>query len=140
MHYLIYISSATKLLDEKELDGILKSSRQNNLKDDITGMLIYIDGNFIQLLEGEEKTVNHAYSKIKKDHRHTGIIKIKEGPAENRLFPEWSMGFKSMSVEEYGDVSGFKNIKEAAFRKNFDDSSEHPALIVLKSFMKNNRI
>ncbi len=140
MYYLIYVSSATKLLDEAQLTKILQESRENNLEKDITGILIYMDGSIIQLLEGEEEAVNQVYDKILLDGRHTGIIKIKDGSTEDRRFPDWSMGFKSVSEEEYENLVGYRNTKEANFKKNFKNISDHPAMIILNSFIKNNRI
>jgi len=140
MYYLIYVSSATELLEEAQLTEILKVSRKKNLEDGITGILIYMNGSIIQLLEGEEETVNQAYNRISGDSRHTGIIKIKDGTTEDRMFPDWSMGFRSISVEEYENLVGYKNTRAYNFRKSFENISDHPAMLILNSFIKNNRI
>ncbi|WP_416276575.1 BLUF domain-containing protein [Pedobacter sp. MR2016-24] len=52
LHYVIYISKAGKLLTEEELIDLLEESRAWNLSHGITGMLMYLEGNFLHLFEG----------------------------------------------------------------------------------------
>jgi len=49
---LVYVSSATELFSDTQLENLLLRSRQNNSTLGITGMLLYKDGNFMQCLEG----------------------------------------------------------------------------------------
>ena len=51
MNYLIYISTATHSLNDDELKEILVKSQENNLRDGLTGMLLYGEETFVQLLE-----------------------------------------------------------------------------------------
>ena len=66
MNYLIYISTAVKLMTDAELISILADSRDNNKLKNITGMLLYGDGTFIQVLEGGKKDITDTYHKIEK--------------------------------------------------------------------------
>ena len=87
------VSVAPKLTDE-DLNHILASARRRNLAEDITGMLIYHRGEFVQILEGENKSVANVYGKfIGSDLRHTAINKVQENTISHRSFHEWSMGF-----------------------------------------------
>ena len=52
MFYLIYVSSAIKLMHDDELLLLLEKARENNSRLGITGMLLYKEGNFMQMLEG----------------------------------------------------------------------------------------
>ena len=70
MFQLIYASHAKHAFDETELVSLLKASRTKNLKLNITGMLLYKDGIFMQLLEGDETEVRKLFSTIKHDNRH----------------------------------------------------------------------
>ena len=139
MHYLVYISSAAHPFDEAELRDILEKSRENNLTLGITGILIYMDGNIIQLLEGEEAHVRQVYKKIEEDPRHRGLMKLKEGAQDSRNFPDWSMGFKSVSAEDYEKIIGHKKIVNFDFYQSLPANSSHPAMVILKTFIKNNR-
>ena len=70
---LIYLSSAKPELKQSDLDGIIEASRRNNPSIDITGLLIYADGIFIQVLEGPSEAVHTLYEKIRDDRRHEEV-------------------------------------------------------------------
>ena len=74
MYTIIYLSSATKLLSDDELNYLLKSSKIRNKKYNITGLLLYIDGDFLQVIEGEKQDVLNLFELIKKDERNRSII------------------------------------------------------------------
>jgi hypothetical protein len=73
---IIYVSSSEGLMSEFELRELLTSIRPNNVKHEITGMLIYQDGNIMQVIEGEQHNIDQLYKNIALDNRHTGIIKL----------------------------------------------------------------
>ncbi|OQX12545.1 MAG: family 3 adenylate cyclase [Desulfobacteraceae bacterium IS3] len=92
MKRLTYISRLNSPLSEKEIEEIGIISRQNNQKQDITGVLIYFGGLFFQIIEGDDVKIDRLYEKIGQDKRHTDILCLKtEHQAEERLFPNWSM-------------------------------------------------
>jgi len=136
MYYIVYLSTANWLMGEGELESILEVSRQNNKDNDITGVLIYADGSIIQLLEGEKDIVMSTYRKIHLDPRHSGIIKLKEGVLTERNFPQWSMGFESVS--KINNLADFAELEGKEIVTSQDYNSKHPAIIILKSFLKNN--
>ena len=96
MHYLIYISTAVNALSDAELVSLLEQCRPNNLKLGITGMLLYKNGNFMQMLEGNQHTVDTLFQRIKTDPRHKDVSEVMVGETEKRYFPDWSMGFCNM--------------------------------------------
>jgi hypothetical protein len=69
MHRIIYLSSGIKIFSDEEINDLLKVSRNNNEKNGITGLLLYSDGNFMQILEGEKEAVENTYKKIAKRHK-----------------------------------------------------------------------
>ena len=96
MYYLIYVSSATHEMNKEELAEILDTARKKNAHISITGMLLYKDGNFMQMLEGEKESVLKLFEKIKKDPRHKDVTTVIEREAPRRTFPDWTMGFRNM--------------------------------------------
>lgn len=90
---LIYISSAAPGMKESEVEKILASSRANNAANGLTGMLLFHDGCFFQVLEGEEESVARTFAVISRDTRHGGLIVMESKPVADRGFPQWSMGF-----------------------------------------------
>lgn len=92
MRQLLYVSNANRGFDQADLDKILAQARANNGQHDVTGMLLYLDGAFMQVLEGPAQEVEAIYRKILQDDRHWGaqILLDREAP---RSFPDWTMGF-----------------------------------------------
>jgi Sensors of blue-light using FAD len=103
---LIYVSSATRLFSEAELENLLTKSRQSNNSVGITGLLLYKDGNFMQCLEGSKDAVGMLMDKIRRDPRHRGLIVLLEESAEPE-FSGWSMGFKKLNPSTAIEVPGY---------------------------------
>lgn len=137
MFYLIYISTSSRLMNEEELAAILTESRKNNSQKDITGMLLYGEGTFIQVLEGEKETVLAVYRKIKNDIRHRGLINMVTGETAERTFPEWSMGFKTTDAETLDLLKGYI---DPAKNELFNTKTLSKPTIILKTFVQTNRL
>jgi hypothetical protein len=90
---LIYQSAARGRFGPQELTELLKRARDNNAQRGLTGMLLYDDGSFLQVLEGERDPVLEVYTRILKDPRHDSITKLLEREADERTFGDWQMGF-----------------------------------------------
>ena len=90
---LVYVSFAEHTMTDSELRELLEESRQNNARLNITGMLLYRDGFFIQALEGEAEVVDELYANIAKDPRHTHVVTVYRNKITERSFGTWSMGF-----------------------------------------------
>ncbi len=137
MYYLIYVSYAVEPFTQDQLKSLLQSCVEKNTKQGITGMLLYIEGKFIQVLEGDKEVIQSVYSKILKDKRHRKVKIIIEGMISNRNFPGWSMGFKSMNNSELQKMTGYKDIEEYFRNESVNDHS-HIALVFLKLFYQKN--
>lgn len=96
MFYLIYSSSAVRLMSDAELARIHADASTKNVAQGITGFLLYRGGNFMQMLEGEEGVVRGLFCRISRDPRHKDVYVLKEGTRPERLFTKWSMGFVDM--------------------------------------------
>ncbi|WP_207423192.1 BLUF domain-containing protein [Desertivirga brevis] len=110
---IVYVSTASEQISETELQSILTKSRSNNEKKNITGLLIYSSGNIMQVLEGDKQELENLYKVINKDPRHFGVIKLQEVTVNTRIFSEWSMGFKTVSPEEFKKVEGYLDIRDS---------------------------
>lgn len=96
---LIYRSTATRHLYPAELNDLLAVSRRKNGAREISGMLLYDGGKFLQLLEGEEGTVRETFETISRDARHKWVSLVMTGPQGERDFADWSMAFRDLSEE-----------------------------------------
>jgi hypothetical protein len=93
---ILYISTAARPLSDSELRDLLRGSHERNERAGITGMLLYKDEAFMQLLEGPEPAVKTLFEKISKDARHHGVIALLEGPVDCRQFPTSLMAFRDL--------------------------------------------
>jgi len=93
LYFIVYVSAAVTWFSPTELRALLASSRLNNERAGITGMLLYKDGNFMQALEGDEEAVRALHTRIEIDRRHRGLLTICSGQADARQFEQWSMAF-----------------------------------------------
>ncbi|WIE65083.1 BLUF domain-containing protein [Curtobacterium sp. MCLR17_036] len=109
---LIYSSLATRHLEDDDLAALLAQSRRANAENDITGVLLFRNGYFLQLLEGPDQAVRDKMATIKHDDRHTKVSVLVEELVEERQFPEWTMGFPA----EDSDVE-----QAPGYRTTFDD-------------------
>lgn len=107
MIHLVYISTATREFTHQDLIDLLEQARQRNTELNITGMLLYDRGTFIQVLEGEKKDVMAVYDSILRDDRNSGNYIVQEKSISSRNFPNWSMGFKNLSNETIEHVAGY---------------------------------
>lgn len=137
LYYLLYISAGTNWFTGAELKDLLKVSHRNNTRDGITGLLLYGDGNFIQLLEGERMVVQRTFDRISTDPRHKSTTIIDSGELSARNFPKWSMGFKAIDSFSHTSFSGFLDpeTKEILLLEK-----QHKATDLLKSFIRTARI
>ncbi len=92
---LVYASAATVSMSDAELANLLDAARENNTRLGVTGVLLFKDATFFQVLEGERSVVESLFEKISQDQRHTSVLMLVEEEIEQRNFGQWSMGFVS---------------------------------------------
>ncbi len=100
LHAIVYVSSAIHKLTEAELDHLLERSRTRNAREDVTGLLLYGDGNFMQYIEGPQPALNAIFASIKRDPLHRDIIELMNEPVAAREFPGWSMACTPAEMED----------------------------------------
>lgn len=102
----IYASAASRDFKTEELAELLHVSRENNAKLGLTGMLLYAEGSFFQVLEGHRDVVAALYAKIERDQRHEQVTMVIREPIPKRYFDAWTMGFCKVSSEDLARMSG----------------------------------
>ncbi len=135
MYRIIYLSSSVEYLGGQEIEYLLAQSRKKNLEKDITGVLMYIEGDFLQVIEGPKIAVFDLFESIKKDIRHKGIITIVNTKIDKRYFPKWNMGFCISDYEELRKIEGYENISIETLSKITDKM----AIAFINSFLNSHR-
>ena len=136
MEYLVFISTAKKLMSDDELLDLLQSARLKNTENNITGMLLYGEGTFMQVLEGEKEDLHRVYNSIQVDLRHRNIIVMVTGMLKERIFSKWSMSFASVNADVLELMEGYLN---PAYM-NFTNDHNHATVTMLKTFAESNRL
>jgi hypothetical protein len=136
MYYLIYLSTAVKSITQSDLTSILEKSRVYNLEEQITGLLLYAEGTFIQVLEGDKKNVLNIFSKIIEDKRHKNIIQLISDDIDERVFPNWLMGFSALDPGKMAELKGYIDPKKDQLFKN---DLENPVMMMIKTFVDSNK-
>lgn len=106
---LVYVSAAVEPFDDAALRELLERSRAANARDDITGMLLYRAGRFIQFLEGPPAAIGALVEKIAADPRHTDVTILLDGEAHARAFSQWTMGFEPIAAPQGPVPEGFRD-------------------------------
>lgn len=133
---LAYSSIAGQLLTEDQLSDLLSTAMIFNTLNNVTGVLLYHERIFFQVLEGDKETVEKLYKKISADLRHKDLQLHWTTHTEERIFDEWSMG--------YMDYDCLGNIKKCKFdqlqSENFErkNSKNQQSRSELLELIKNN--
>ena len=81
-------------------------------------MLVYNDGSFIQILEGDENVVKSLYKTIENDSRHETFL-MDSIEINERTFSSWDMAFRKISVL---DLNKFPSLETHLHVQKFSPS------------------
>ena len=95
-------------------------------------MLIYLESEFLQVLEGEKDAVLNTFNRIALDNRHSNLVILGEGPIVQRDFKNWDIGFHILSVKEFYEKTGFKDLGTYLKNEKYHDPSM--LIFLLKEF------
>lgn len=133
-HQLVY-TSCSNITDDEEINSIVNKAILKNATLNITGVLAFRSGLFLQLLEGDKEKVFSLFEKIKKDPRHSNVTVIleRDSGAGPRLFKNWSMAFRNVTPEEVQTVDSVLSWVEMFVP---EEMKEDLILFMLREFQK----
>jgi hypothetical protein len=88
---LIYASSLKPGIDHSVVNDIHATSQKNNVKSNLTGLLVFGNRKFLQTFEGGREQVNLLYHKIATDPRHENALILSYQEVAEREFDKFSM-------------------------------------------------
>ena len=135
MYQLVYVSVSSGTMNDGDLNAILDVSRRNNPPLGVTGVLLYLDQGFLQVLEGPKDAVLSIFAAIERDNRHGGVRVLVQHDVEERLFGEWSMGFDRPTPER---SPGVFEITRDAIQKAVSPEKAAEIAILLRNFYQVN--
>jgi len=106
-YFLIYVSQANPTMTQADAYEISRKASSHNDELGITGCLLYLDGWFMQMIEGRRDQVLSLAETIKADSRHHRFKIVMQGQALSRIFVDWGMAFQVHSaLKELPDIQG----------------------------------
>lgn len=110
---LLYLSRTRLDWTEPELAALAAHAQERNTRDGLTGLLLYGNGHFLQLLEGRRQPLVLTYDRIARDARHADLRVLLDAPVARRTFPRWAMGLLNLEVAREVDRDRFTRIIQA---------------------------
>ena len=109
LYHLGYVSTEALKFSEEALVALLSEARNANADRDVTGLLLYREGSFYQVLEGSESAVMATFQDIEGDPRHKEVRVLFDGETDAREFADWQMGFLNLDGVDVDTLSGFSD-------------------------------
>jgi hypothetical protein len=109
---IVYASAAINPFSQPALRELLAKARTFNSRAGITGLLLYHNLSFFQILEGHEEDVRSLFDRIGRDPRHDRVMLLSKKDVEERNFGAWSMGFVDLDATA-AKLDGFLKLLEA---------------------------
>jgi hypothetical protein len=131
LYALVYVSTATQLMTETELEKLLIEVNELNRQNNLTGVLLYNQGDFMQCLEGPEPALRETFKRISASSRHSGVFCLFDERIEQRSFPDWQMGLAKATQSQMLTLSS-AHWKKTAQKEN--GSADSDGLMLLKDF------
>ncbi len=128
------MSAQAQTLRDKDIEDLLFYAREKNRRLAITGVLLLIQGKFIQYIEGYEEDIDHVYEKIKADTRHNDLLLLDSGYINKRQYTNWSMAYKKVENSEIKNLLGYSELNLDKLFLNPQEEKTHPVLKVLYNF------
>ena len=126
-------------MSDEELAALLTQAREDNARQNITGALVYGDGQFMQIIEGEEATLAMLYARLLQDNRHGQVFKFADKPILQRSFADWSMAFRPLSADQFQELAGYVSPEHLDLRAPHLSATDDMLLQMMKSFVLQSR-
>ena len=92
LYTFVYCSRAAEGVDDVEVGRIVESAQCRNLARGITGVLVFGNGVFFQLIEGPATQIRRLIASLHSDPRHYDIVSLDwSEERRERLYPNWEM-------------------------------------------------
>jgi hypothetical protein len=135
MRQLLYVSRPALDLTPLALDHILAVSRANNALNGVTGLLLHVEGGFLQMLEGDERALRELYIRIGSDRRHRGMRLLLDREVDRPTFTGWSLGFERPSLDD-PETAGMLGVVREAVHGRLSPQAGRVVAVMLETFYR----
>lgn len=120
-----YLSNATVDFDAPALAQLVDSCRRHNTRLGVTGILLFLDGRFAQVIEGPAASIDEVIGRIDRDPRHRDIVVLADAAMAEPLFDGWNMA--AQSDPSPAASSSFAHLVAARLRRSGDPAAAEVA-------------
>tara|TARA_R110002049_G_scaffold151804_2_gene315564 strand:+ start:1647 stop:2054 length:408 start_codon:yes stop_codon:yes gene_type:complete len=129
---ICYISDSTSNVPLNMLDDIYIEAKSNNFKNNITGILIHVNKNYLQVLEGKAEKVDGTFKRIKTDSRHKNIFEVINTSIEERIFEDYNFGFTI--IDNKRELSNLNDYLK--WLRHADNKPANKVIYMLENFIE----
>ncbi len=134
---LTYASRAVDWLTRDDLRAIAESAQRHNRARGLTGLLLYVEGDFLQVIEGPGAAVETLFETIAADARNQWVTRLSTERILRRAFADWSMGCFEIGLTEIeGDAFFLLDADAPRVRPRFSGDFT----VFLEQFYTRNRV
>lgn len=108
---LAWFSVRSPAFSVRHIDQIIACSGLNNVRDHVSGMLLFTGTHFLSMLEGDEADLRNLWRRLEGDPRHCNPVRIGDDPCGNRLYPAWGSAYIADS-EVDGQIQSLRSFQE----------------------------
>lgn len=137
-HTIIYVSSAIENFSIDDINNLLVFFREDRKKKNLTGLVLYANGNALTMIEGDKDQVEKEFSLMKSYPAHHHIIKIYDKTIPHRYFENYSLGFKVIGNASLKSVDDFNTDGDKEYWDECLLMNDDPIIKIIKDFIKNN--
>ena len=100
LHALMYSSIADPNLSPQDIEQLVNDARRNNARHELTGLLVFQAGCFLQILEGDRKKLSNLFEqKLMRDPRHSAVNLFYDEALHERRFRFWHLAFSDLNQQ-----------------------------------------
>lgn len=109
LFHLAYVSSEKQPISQADLIELLQQARTINEERNITGLLLYKQDAFFQILEGPEEAIMQTFRSIEADDRHHQVEVLMREQCSAREYSDWRMGFANLDGVDLSLLQGYSD-------------------------------
>ncbi len=128
---ICYVSSENDRMEENHIEILFSQTQRNNTANDISGILLYSQGNFFQVIEGDAITIKELFKKIENDDRHRNLFRVFNREIKQDQYDGYCCDF----LTKHNQSEELNENYYLQFLKNLDHSSQTAVQNILKAFV-----
>lgn len=133
-----YVSAASQPFTVEEMTTIKQEIQSDCSSKNISGILIYAEGNVLCFIEGPKDIVLNQYNQVLRDTRHKNLVKLFSGPILSRYFEDFGLALKFEGNRVFASLDDFNTIERQVY---LDEclNMEDKVMKLISDFIKNNK-